>query len=248
MWGKIRPFTVAIVAITILSGCDSAVDDGDKGHHRAMQEFALSYGAQAGLHWKTSLIVEYLDKHSQQLDQVFNFNALLMQHNILPPVVVEYGKSYTIQNDSTVRLSDQEIKMLRPARFVSVAPSWRDYIYLAYAEPEMPPETLLPQNEIEAAMWRESVLEGWEVGVEQASAIFQDALSRLSQEFEGMILYHRLHIQNMISAPYAETTHLGVTGDNQSLRLNDKIIKIVNPSVLNPNTHQWQPILYDETH
>lgn len=246
MLRKLRHVTTAVIALTLLLGCDPTPDDGDSGHRKAMKEFALSYGAQAGLHWKSSLILEYLDKHSEHLDQVFNFNALLMRHNILPPVVAKYGKTYAVENDATVRLSDQEIKMLRPARFVSVAPSWRDYIYVAYGQPENPPESLLPSNAYEEALWQEALLVGWEVGVEQASAIFQDALSRLSQEFEGIVLYHNLHLQNMISAPYAETTNLGVTGDNQGLRLNDKIIKIVSPSVLNPQTNQWHPILYDE--
>lgn len=245
MLRKVRHLS-AIAAALLLFGCDPTPDDGDSGHQKAMREFALSYGAQAGLHWKSSLIVEFLDKHEEQLDQVFNFNALLMRHNILPPVVAQYGKTYAIESDDTIRLSDKEIKMLRPARFVSSAPSWRDYIYVAYGQPESPPESLLPGNEIEEMIWRESLLAGWEVGVEQASAIFQDALSRLSRDYEGIVLYHQLHIQNMISAPYTETTNLGVTGDNQGLRLNDKIIKIVSPSVLNPKTNQWLPILYDE--
>lgn len=236
----------AALALILLAGCDPTPDDGDSGHRKAIKEVALAYGAQAGLNWKSTQIVQYLDKHADKLDQVFNFNALLMRHNILPPVVAEYGKTYSIENDSTIRLSDKEIKMLKPARFVSVAPSWRDYIYIVYAEPETPPEGLLPENPAEQEIWQEALLAGWEHGTEQAAAIFDDALSRLKQDFEGIVLYHSMHIQNMISAPYTETTNLGVTGDNQGLRLNDKIIRIEHPSVLNPQTNQWHPILYDE--
>lgn len=246
MLGKIKYISGAIIAIALLSGCDPTPDDGDSGHQKAMKEIALSYGAQSGLNWKSNEIVKYLEIHADQLDQVFNFNALLMRHNILPPVVGKYGKTYSVEDSETVRISDQELKMLKPARFVSVAPNWRDYIYIIYAAPESPPESLLPTNDLEVQIWKDALNAGWQSGVEQASAIFQDALSRLSQDFEGMVLYHSLHIQNMISAPYAETTNLGITGDNQGLRLNDKIIKIVNPSVLNAHTHQWNPILYDE--
>jgi defect-in-organelle-trafficking protein DotC len=246
MLGKLKYISGAIAALALLTGCDPTPDDGDSGHQKAMKEIALSYGAQAGLNWKSNEIVKYLEKHSEQLDQVFNFNALLMRHNILPPVVARYGKTYSIENNDTVRISDQELKMLKAARFVSVAPNWRDYIYIVYSEPESPPETLLPSNELEQQIWKEALHTGWQSGVDQASSIFQDALSRLSQEFEGMVLYHTLHIQNMISAPYAETTNLGITGNNQGLRLNDKVIKIVNPSVLNAQTNQWNPILYDE--
>lgn len=230
----------------LLTGCNVSPDESEPSHYKAVQEIALSYGAQSGLHWKSLQIAEYLDAHGDELDKIFNFNALLMKHNVLPPVVAEYGKTYSVENNVTVRISDKEIKMIKDARFVSIAPTWRDYIYIHYNKPEDPPQSLMPTNSYEEAIWREAVSTGWEVGVEQASAIFQDALSHLSQDFEGIVLYHVLHAQNMISAPYTETANLGVTGNTEGLRLNDKIITIERPSVLNPHTQQWHPILYDE--
>lgn len=248
MSGSKRYIATAALLLTLLAGCGgNTPDEGDDiGHYTAVKEIALSYGAQAGLHWKSTQITKYLEIHAEELDKVFNFNALLMKHNVLPPVVAQYGKTYAIEDDNTVRISDKELKMLKPARFVSVAPSWRDYIHIQYGAPEQPPEKLLPRTAQEEAIWREAIQIGWELGIEQANAIFQNALSTLSQDFEGIVLYHTLHIQNMISAPYTETTNLGITGDTNGLRLNDKIITIERPSVLNPQTQQWHPILYDE--
>lgn len=242
----IRNILAATIGAILLTGCDPTPDDGDASHYLAMREVALSYGAQSGLHWKSTQVLHYLDKHSLELDKVYNFNALLMKHNVLPPVVAHYGKSYTVEDNSTVRLSDHEIIMVKPARFVSSAPMWRDYIYISFVEPEEPPKGLLPQTEEELLIWRTAAEEGWKIGVEQSSIIFQDALSRLNKDFEGMVLYQMLHLQNMISAPYTETTNLGVTGNNQGIRLNDKIIKITRPSVLNTQTNQWQPVLLSE--
>lgn len=244
MSGLKRYIATATMMILLLSGCDPIPDEGT--NTKAVREIALAYGAQSGLHWKSKQITAYLNAHSDELDKIFNFNSLLMKHNVLPPVVAQYGKTYSLENDSSVRISDKELKMVKPARFVTVAPSWRDYIHIEYAAPDDPPESLLPETAKEEAIWREAIELGWELGVDQANAIFQNALSQLSLDFEGMILYHVLHIQNMISAPYTETTNLGVTGDNQGLRLNDKIITIEKPSVLNPQTQQWHPILYDE--
>jgi defect-in-organelle-trafficking protein DotC len=104
----------------------------------------------------------------------------------------------------------------------------------------------LPQDPEESELWRQASREGWDIGVEQAASIFQDALSRLNRDFQGMVLFQELHIQNMISAPYTETTELGVTGNQNTLRLNDKIIKITRPSVLNTVTNQWHPIIISE--
>ncbi len=242
-----RPLVIVSAALGLLSGCQLRGEDGESGRKKAMQEIALSYGAQSGLHWKSKSIAAYLDQQSQKLDQVYNFNALLLPHNILPPVVASYGKSYTIQQSDLVRVTDQEINMVAPARFVSVAPSWRDYIYLAYVEPDEPPEAILPQDPEESEIWQKASRQGWDNGVEQASAIFQDALSRLNKDFQGMVLFQELHLQNMISAPYAEVMDLGITGDSSALRLNDKIIKITRPSVLNPLTNQWHPIIINES-
>ena len=244
MSGHLRYIVAVTMSLALLTGCYETIEEG--GSNNTTKEVALAYGAQSGLHWKSVQIAQYLESHSDQLDRIFNFNALLMEHNVIPPVVAQYGKTYSIENDNTVRISDKEIKMIRAARFVSVAPSWRDYIHISYPEPPDPPSSVLPETAQEEAMWRENVQIGWEQGVEQANAIFQNALSLLSQDFEGMILYHILHVQNMISAPYTETTNLGITGNTEGLRLNDKIITIVSPSVLNPQTQQWHPILYDE--
>ena len=238
-----RNVLACAIGMTLITGCDPTPDEGDASHYRAMREVAVAYGAQSGLHWKSQQIQKYLDKHSIELDKVFNFNALMMKHNVLPPVVARYGKSYTVEKNDMVRLSDHEILMVKDARFVTTAPMWRDYIYKSFAKPEEPPKGLLPSNQEELEIWKQAAEEGWNNGVEQASIIFQDSLSRLSKDFEGMILYQELHLQNMISAPYTETTNLGVTGDNQGIRLNDKIIKITRPSVLNTQTNQWQPIL-----
>lgn len=222
-------------------------EDSESGRKKAIYEVGLTYGAQSGLHWKMANISSYLDQEAQKLDQIYNFNFLLMKHNVLPPVVANYGKTYTIESDDTVRLSDYEIKMVKPARFVSVAPSWRNYIYLSYPKPEAPPERLLPQDPDESEIWVEATRKGWEQGVSQAASIFQTGLSRLNQDFQGMVLYKQMYLQNMISAPYTETTNLGVTGDSSGLRLNDKIIKITRPSLLNPQTNQWYPIILQKS-
>ena len=92
----IRPVILISATIAMLSGCQIRGEEGESGRRKAMYEIALSYSAQSGLHWKSQSIAAYLDAQSQKLDQVYNFNALLLPHNILPPVVSSFGKSYII--------------------------------------------------------------------------------------------------------------------------------------------------------
>ena len=48
-------------------------------------------------------------------------------------------------------------------------------------------------------------------------------------------------------SPQMIAVNLGVTGDSSGLRLNDKIIKITRPSLLNPQTNQWYPIILQKS-
>src|SRR5580704_11265418 len=55
----------------------------------ALKETALSLGAQSGLAWRAKQIDQELTRQSRKLDAIFDFNALVLEHNILPPVLLE---------------------------------------------------------------------------------------------------------------------------------------------------------------
>src|SRR5579872_607791 len=173
----------------------------------------MSLGAQAGLAWASEKINIQLEKDRIYLESIFNFNAMMLSHGVIPPVLSEGDKSLNLADPNTIRVADKTYHIVEQARFSTTAPNWRDFLWLSYSKPELPDKTLLPRNEEEQKVWRAAVRVGWEKGIEQAYSIFKQNLARLKRNYRGMILYRKLLQQRMINAPFVARTELGVTGD-----------------------------------
>src|ERR1700722_5028098 len=61
----------------------------NKIREMALKETGLSVGAQSGLAWRAKIIDEQLTKLARRLDTVYDFNSLILEHNVLPPVLLE---------------------------------------------------------------------------------------------------------------------------------------------------------------
>jgi defect-in-organelle-trafficking protein DotC len=206
----------------------------------ALRDTAIAVGAQGGLAWRAERIDCVLKQQQNSLNKIYNFSALLLNKNILPPVLEEGRDAANIANCETIRAADVIYRIITAPCFVSLAPTWRQYLWMHYEKPEDPNATLLPKNRAEAAIWNCYVREGWQKGVDQADRIFQANLNRLNRDFKGMILYHKLYSQNMVSAPFVAQADLGVTGDDREMRVNDRVLRITDTARLNVNSKSWQ--------
>lgn len=206
----------------------------------AIQDQAMSLGAQAGLAKRAKQIDDMLTKYARQLDRTFNFDALLLAHNVLPPVLSEGQHGLRLSGDYALRIADRTYKIEKQARFVTVAPNWRDYLMLDYEAPPKPHNTLMPKNRWEKRIWDKIIKEGWVTGSKQANDIFEDSLARLTHEFRGMILYRRLLAQHMVSPPYVAKTDLGVTGGGHRMDINDQVLRITALPSLQANAKTWK--------
>jgi defect-in-organelle-trafficking protein DotC len=209
----------------------------------ALRETAMSLGAQAGLAWRAEQINVTLEKDQRYLRTVFNFHAMIMNHGVLPPVLAEGKNTLNLANTTTIRIADQSYKILEQARFVTAAPTWRNYLWLAYKRPGIPDKSLLPRDRAESRVWGKQIKIGWQKGVEQADSIFKQNLARLTAEYRGMVLYRRLLAEKMVSPPFVAKTNLGVTGDGSSMRINDQVLRITALPHLQTNSRKWHPLL-----
>lgn len=209
----------------------------------ALQETALAVGAQSALAWRGDSIDRELMQHKRTLDLAFNFQALVMDHNVLPPVLLEGRTTLNLSDNTAIRLSDRMYEIAKQARFVTAPPHWREYLWLNYKKPERPSNTLLPQNSRERKVWKKFVAQGWAKGIEQANRIFAEDLARLKQDYNGMALYRKLLAQNIVSAPFVAKTNLGITGDNNHLNINDTVLRITALPTLNKDSKTWRPAL-----
>ncbi len=212
----------------------------------ALKETAMSIGAQSGLHWRAAEVNQTLEERSSQLDRIYNFGALLLPHNILPPVLTEARQTLNLDGPDTIRLADRAYEIISQAQFVTTPPTWRDYLWMHYPLPAVPDKSVLPQTPQEVKLWKELIDKGWKEGIQQANEIYAQNLSRLERDYNGMLLYRNLRAQNMVSAPFVAKTNLGVTGGGSSLNINDQILRITALPALQSNSQQWNPALRTE--
>jgi defect-in-organelle-trafficking protein DotC len=210
---------------------------------KGLSETATLVGAQGGLAWRSEQINCVLKRQQATLDQIYNFRSLMLKDDIIPPVLEEGRDELTLNDCESIRAADQIYRLVRPPCFVTAPPNWRDYIWMKFCVPETPDITLLPKCNDEAAAWNCYISIGWQQGVEQANQIFAENLSRLKRDFDGMLLYRKLLAQNMVTPPYVAKTDLGVTGNANELRINDRILRISATSELNANPETWKPIV-----
>lgn len=209
----------------------------------ALRQAAMSLGARGGLAWEANIINNSLSNESIFIDQSFDFNLLLLDHDVLPPVLTQSDNSLNLADDNTLRIDEKTYRILKPARFVTAPPNWRNYLWMNYEKPNMPSRSLLPQTRSEAEVWNHYLREGWISGVTQAQAIFSANLNRLKRDMLGMILYRILLAEHMVSAPFVAKAQMGVIGDATQLRINDQVLRITAQSELQPDSKKWKPVL-----
>jgi defect-in-organelle-trafficking protein DotC len=211
--------------------------------YAAIRQAATSLGARGGLAWQARNIDLTLTAESVFLDQVFDFNQLLLGHNVLPPVLAQSDNDLNLDDNDTLRIATKSYRILRPARFVTAPPNWRDYLWMRFPRPKLSNQSLLPHSRAEAQIWNYYVKKGWKNGSLQADHILTDNLNRLKQDMIGMILYRKLLALHMVSAPFVASANLGVTGDANQLRINDQVLRITAQSQLQTNAKKWKPVI-----
>ncbi len=257
---KIVTGLILFLISCVLTGCASRVPNdpllqlqtlnSDKVLHttgssgirmQAMQDTALKLGAQEALAVQSEKIDALLDKNGRSLDQIFNFSILVMHRNVLPPVLTVADNAMRLDGTDALRLAGRVYRIAQQAKIVTVPPTWRDYLWMAFPKPGRPDPALLPRCCAEQKVWKEYVTLGWHQGLEQATSIFSANVARLRRNYNGIILYRELLAEHMVSPPYVIKSNLGVTGGGNAMRVNDQVLRITALPRLNPNSHQWLP-------
>jgi defect-in-organelle-trafficking protein DotC len=209
----------------------------------SLKEIALSAGAQAGLAAQAKQFNDLLDKSSAELDAIFNFNALLLNNGVLPPVISEGRKTWNLDDAQTIRVAEKTYVIESQARFSGTVPNWRDYLAMEYPRPQAPDEALLPRDREEQKVWKRYLKEGWDSGIHQANKIYESNLAHLKHDMEGMLLYRKLLAQRIVSPPYVAKSNLGVTGGGARLNVNDQVLRITGLPSLQADSEKWDPAI-----
>jgi defect-in-organelle-trafficking protein DotC len=210
-----------------------------------LQDTARSLGAQAGLAWSSERFNDLLELQEKTLSTIFNFQSMMLDNNVVPPVLEEGSNDLNLDGESAIRLADRSYKIVKQAHFVTVTPSWRDYLVMPYSDPEAPDNSLLPKTNEERDVWNKYMVIGWQEGLTQANDIFAINLNRLQRDYKGMILYRKLLAQHIVTPPFVSQASLGITGGGNSLRINDRVLRITSVSELQANSKVWKTRVYN---
>lgn len=211
---------------------------------QALRETALSLGARGGLAERGQYINATLVNYEPLLTKIFAFYGLMLDDNILPPVLAEARNTLNLEAGHAIRIADRNYRIVAQARFVTAPPSWREYLWMNYDIPELPDRSLLPRSKPERIVWEQDIEEGWQAGLKQADVIFRENINRLVRDYKGMILYRKLLAQNIVSEPFVASMNMGVTVDGDDMSVNDRVLRITAFPELQADSSTWKTELY----
>ena len=200
---------------------------------RALRETAEKIGVQEAFRKRYGELQAKCQEQRTSLDRMFNFQPLLLHGgHVIPPVVVSADKYTDISKVDEMVMVGNSYRILKPARFVSVPPSWRDYLLLAdnALDVEEPHPAMLPMSSKEVDIWKSGVYEGWKTGMEHADRLFERSLNELKRDFTGLMQYKILSLKGFISVPMISEGHYAVKVGSDTLEFDQQTFRITEPS------------------
>lgn len=209
----------------------------------AIYQEALMYGTQSALHARSYQLNKFLEDNAKYYSKVFNFQPLLLEGGrVIPPIVIEAERLFAHEDKYTLRTVNKSYTILEQAKVINTPLIWQKFFDYYITKPNMPDARLLPLNEIEDSYWEKGILEGWKIGTNQANSIFLESLKKLSRDYVGMVRFHLMLKQNLITYPITTTTNLGVTSSENTLNIGESIFEITQLPDFNMDLDSWRAL------
>ena len=201
---------------------------------KAIREAARLVTFQTAMSWRYGQLVAETERHSAIMDTAFNFGPLMLTQGealIMPPQITRAGASMRIEDEATATTAKTTYELLEPARYIAVVPTWREFLMAdAFPAPEQPNPAVLPKNAEEQAIWRAAVREAWSQGLAEADQLYADNVSRMARSYRGVMLYHLLTAQHLLSRVTTASADLGTQTRDNTLNIGQKVYRITAPS------------------
>ena len=211
----------------------------------ALIEAAQTYGSRMGYASQSWNAMNDMKGKASVLSQAFDFNRVAVRAPggagiVMPPVVSTGTGAFTVSdNGQEAAVSDAYLTVVTPGKFVSVVPTWRNYLIMPVTQPETPVSELLPRDEAERALYSRTFQSAWDAGINQANSEFQERVNRLERDYRGMLQYIRLVNQGMMDEMVISSADFGVTTDDGEMRIGSRAVKITSEAKFNGNPRTW---------
>lgn len=202
-------------------------------------------GFRGGLAARAQDLIGGLRLRERALDVQYEFGSLVSPSGMLPPVIVE-SRDVAAFTPDQIRTANRVYKKERDERFVSVPPTWRDYLLVGLPTQtniDLPVMEARPVDSAEMKIWQEAVKQGWQEGADQALAILDANFNRLTRDYKGMLLYSTLLQQGIVGQSQVAESQQTVTGDGGQLTLGDKMRRLVGKAEFQVDAARWRPTI-----
>ncbi|MDQ2077515.1 type IV secretory system conjugative DNA transfer family protein [Marinimicrobium sp. ABcell2] len=204
----------------------------ESGKINAVRQVGMAAGIHRGRKWRQEQINDWLEDLNEVLAVTWNFEQVLIDGIYLPPRVDTIEGHVEQMDDGGLRFIRQGFRLASRPHLVATPPSYLNYLYQV-PDPIEPVNRLgLPERDTpEIAAWREAVIEGWKIGMEQADQEFRADLALLRRDFGGMLRYIDLVARGLITMPRLSSEDFGIiiSADGQVLNIGDEVIRIELP-------------------
>lgn len=197
----------------------------------AMKEYAYNLAIKTAITSQLGKAHDDVKANSRNLDAIYNFEQLMIQGKVVPPVITEARNLYNQNTPNQIRLSGAVYDIYAQARFSSTAPNWRDYLVFpnerdAYELIAFGATGFEPKNERERKIWVTATKQGWDAGIAQANDMVLTAMDRLNRDYVGMVRFHTFVAQGRVSMPVISSYNLYDSNLGERLVLDERLLQI----------------------
>ncbi|EBH2659078.1 type IV secretory system conjugative DNA transfer family protein [Salmonella enterica subsp. enterica serovar Newport] len=201
-------------------------------------------GGKAQRSWE---LIQALNARESTLNALYDFRPLISPEGWLPPVIDEAKDVAHITPDQ-IRTSSHVWTIIRPERFVSNPPQWRDWLLRGLSTTATPGTegSVVPGDRNQRQVWETALRQGWQEGRASADLTLETSMKRLTRDYRGMMLYALLWRQGMITRPSVSDQMQTVTGTGQKLVTGDRVRRLKNHAEFNLQKSHWRPLITTE--
>lgn len=212
---------------------------------RIIMEHAYNHAVARGIESKMNEVRQAVALNERQFDAIYNFQPLMIQSKIVPPVITESRDIIQNPDDLTIKTTGAVYKIDQQARFATLPPNWRTY--LTFPEDRYKVGTnetitgdLAPKNRLEREKVRKEIIRGFKDGQAQGVDIFQYAFNKLNRDYTGMIKFHEFVMAGKLTMPAFASQTLAVASTGNSLSLDQSLLTITQLPSFNSNIDTWK--------
>ena len=203
---------------------------GEEMRRRAVRAAALAFAAQAGAAHRGWEIARIVEARAGLLERIYRFRPLMLREagfTVQPPVVAQSRRAFRLDEGfDRAATAARVLRIAQPERIVSAVPAWRDFLLRDWPQPDPPAALLFPRDADEERRWDAWLAEGWAAGERLADDAFLSDLDRLNALFTGLILWHRLALAGMVTAPQLGTAEVAVSGGGAVMRIDERLLTV----------------------